>query len=576
MRNRLYYYICIFVLLVILRPISHAKLVDDTRRTKREISVAEASQPQGNADYEREVNLEREERNNGDLEKDDTYHLEKRKISKRSANPDVQQSNAEKSIDPITNQLSLNEESDYAEEEAGEEMARQENDKDVETSDLKRLPRDVNVEKYTDQDERSSLYDDYETKDVAKRGVLDGPGDYEEVEDDSPGILDDTVALEERDQGERRETRENDSRVKRDQALSETFDKSEPSYPTKLEEPKIAENPLTDKISRVESSKNFNRQALASGDLASEIKESGLNEMIPRSSGSTENKEPTSIITLSNEDESSAEYGKRVEKEIQRKIDSIKEEIKRDIEAQQRIRDVEENNAKFDELRDQEEDEERQSFEGEPIEKRQIKRSIREIDAVSFSKRDDKKRCLKEEGRDKLQRRSSDISRPDTLIESENLKKRFAINRDKFSGGQVPSERLLKKKRERVRQTFLVNNDRTRSSRRSRSYASPSDRMAARPENELSTDFNSYHHADDGMLQASSSAGEDESNDGEQSPIVDHSNFLASLTGSSQELSPRLAREYKEAFGGLQSEPGGALARFKRIKRVLGGPDTKI
>ncbi|KAM0735618.1 hypothetical protein ACS0PU_010766 [Formica fusca] len=576
MRNRLYYYICSFVLLVILQPISHAKLVDDTRRTKREVSVAEVSQPRGNGNYEREVNLEREERSNGDLEKDDTYHREKRKISKRSANPDVQQSNAEKSIDPITNQLSLNGESDYAEEEAGEEMAKQESDKDVKTSDLKRLLRDVNVEKYTDQDERSSLYDDYETKDVAKRGILDGPGDYEEVEDDSPGILDDTVALEERDQGERRETRENDSRVKRDQALSETFDKSEPSNPTKLEEPKIAENPLTGKISLAESSKNFNRRASASGDLASEIKESGLNEVIPRSSGSTENKEPTSVITLSNEDESSAEYGKRVEEEIQRKIDSIKEEIKRDIEAQRRIRDVEENNARFDELRDQEEDEERQSFEGEPIEKRQIKRSIREIAAASFSKTDDKKRCLKGERRDKLQRRSNEISRPDTLKESENLKKRFAINRDKSSGGQAPSKGFLKKKRERVRQTFLVNNDRTKR-RRSRSYASPSDRTAARPENELFTDFNSYHHADDGMLQASSSiAGEDESNDGEQSPTVEHSNSLASLTGSSQELSPRLARDYKEAFGGLQSEPGGALARFKRIKRVLGGPDTKI
>lgn len=57
---------------------------------------------------------------------------------------------------------------------------------------------------------------------------------------------------------------------------------------------------------------------------------------------------------------------------------------------------------------------------------------------------------------------------------------------------------------------------------------------------------------------------------------MERSNSLASLTGSSQELSPRLARDYKEAFGGLQSEPSGALARFKRIKRVLVGPDAKI
>lgn len=65
--------------------------------------------------------------------------------------------------------------------------------------------------------------------------------------------------------------------------------------------------------------------------------------------------------------------------------------------------------------------------------------------------------------------------------------------------------------------------------------------------------------------------------EGEQSrAAVERPNSLVSLTGSSQELSPRLAIEYKEAFGGLQSESGGALARFKRIKRVLDGSDAKI
>lgn len=465
-------------------------------RAKREASVAEVSQPRENANYEREVNLEREERSNDDLEKDD--QRDKCKMLKESAKLNVQETNAEKSFDPIASPLNLNEESDYAEEEAGEEIAKQESDQDVETSDLKRLTRDVNVEKYTDQ-ERSSLYDDYETKEVAKRGVLDGPGDYEEVEDDSPGILENAVALKERDEGER-ETRENDSRVKRDQALSETLDKSESSNSAKLEESKIAESPLIDKVSHSESSKNFNRRALASDDSACKIKEpAGSNEMISKSSDSTENKEAANIITSFNEDESSAEYGKRVEEEIQRKIDSIKEEIKRDIEAERRIKDIEKNNAKFDELRDQEEDEER--LEGEPIEKRQIKRSIQEIVAPS-SKRDDKKCCLKGEQRDKLQRRSSEIGRPETLKESEKLKRQSAINRDKFSEGQAPSKGLFKKKRERVRQTFLVNNDRAKR-RGSRNYISLSDHSAARPENELFMDINSYHHADDGMVRIS-------------------------------------------------------------------------
>lgn len=45
---------------------------------------------------------------------------------------------------------------------------------------------------------------------------------------------------------------------------------------------------------------------------------------------------------------------------------------------------------------------------------------------------------------------------------------------------------------------------------------------------------------------------------------------------SSDSMSPRLARDYREAFGGLQGESGSVLARFKRIKRVLGGPDAKV
>lgn len=446
-------------------------------RTK-EVSVAEASQPQGNVDYAKlTVNSK---------ERDD---LEGRKISKRSANSDVQPSNAEKSAASRLT-ISSNGESDYAE----EEMGKEEDDKDVETSDLVRLPRDVSADKYTDENEESSLYDEYETKDVAKRGIPGGPGDYEEAEDNSPEISEDMAALEEPDEGKE----ESDSRVKRDQAVLETLDKLESGDPARPKESRlIAEGPLTSEVSHVDSPKSFNRQASTSGDSVSKIEGSaGSNRVISRSSSSIENKEPANVITSSNKDKSSVEYGKRVEEEIQRKIDSIKEEIKRDIEAQQRIRDIEENNARFDELRDRKEDEEGQNWEGEPIEKRQIKRSVREIADPSSFKRDDAKRCLKGERQDKLQRRPSGISRPDTL--RENLHRRFAINRDK-SSGQAPSQGLFKKKRERARQTFLVNNDR-RKRRRSRSYT-PSDRAVARPENELFTDFNSYRHAGDAMVR---------------------------------------------------------------------------
>lgn len=52
------------------------------------------------------------------------------------------------------------------------------------------------------------------------------------------------------------------------------------------------------------------------------------------------------------------------------------------------------------------------------------------------------------------------------------------------------------------------------------------------------------------------------------------SGSVASLTGSGEELGP-LATEYGEAFGGSRGEPGVALARFKRIKRVLRPQSSK-
>lgn len=49
------------------------------------------------------------------------------------------------------------------------------------------------------------------------------------------------------------------------------------------------------------------------------------------------------------------------------------------------------------------------------------------------------------------------------------------------------------------------------------------------------------------------------------------SGSVASFAGSNEEMGP-LATEYGDAFGGFNNDPGVALARFKRIKRVLRPP----
>ncbi|XP_071575835.1 uncharacterized protein, partial [Temnothorax nylanderi] len=559
-------------------------------RIKREISVAKTSQSKGDPSYAKQINSEHEEKGDDDSEEGNTYRdntKEKRKVSRKAADSvisvDLHSSNVEGSFDrdDVSSYLNSRRSSEEPEEADEEATVRDKNEK---TSNLVRLPRDINGDRYTDQDERSSLYDDYEAKDIAKRGALSGPEDYEEIEeDDSPGISEDIAAVQ--DSMAEVEKKEKDARVKRDQAeISEMLDtsKSSPDDPVKLEESKIAAKDHNSRnVSRIELLKGFN-EASAPND-ASKIKGFGSKDPISRLSDSSKIQEPTSKVTSPKKDESNAEYEKRVEEEIQRKIDSLKEEIRRNIEVQQQIRDIEDNNARFDELQDQEhEDEEKQNFKDKLIEKRQIvaKRSIREIadDTAGSSQRNEKKRSLRRELHKKRQHRSSEIGKSNTSKENENLKKRFVTNYDK-SSELIPSIGLFKKKRERVRQIFLVNNDQHQAKKRqSRGYTLPSDRTAVGPENELlmNPDSSSYLRTDNKMLQVSLPVGEDENNEEEQSPTAEHSDSLVSLTGSSQELSPRLEKEYKEAFGGLQSEPGSALARFKRIKRVLAGPNAKI
>lgn len=451
--------------------------------------------------------------NNNNFEKGDIK--KKHKISKRSANSvntDLQQSNAEKlncdnvvAISNLKAQRSNDELSDYAEE-AHEEVAKQDHDKDEKMSSLVRLARDVNagLQKYTDQ-ERSSLYDDYEAKDVAKRGVLGSPEDYEEAEVDSPEI-EDMAAMQEQgsmiNDADKREM-QNDARVKRDQGIAEAPDKFKLISDDPVKSKIAPEDSHLREVSPVESLKSCN-EASTFND-ASKIKESELNEATSKASDASKIAE--SAIASPDEDEANEKYEKRVEEEIQRKIDSIKEEIRRDIEAQGRIRGIERNNARFDELQNQEDErqnEEGSSFENEPVEKRQIvaKRSVREVAnvATASSKKSDKKRSLKKQQRKKPQRtRGKKIGKSDISKKNKNPKRRSVANHDE-SSEQAPAKGLLKKKRERVRQTFPMNNEQAKK-RRSTSYALPSDSTGVRSESDLLKDQDSHLYTDNKMVR---------------------------------------------------------------------------
>ncbi|XP_012530503.1 stress response protein NST1 [Monomorium pharaonis] len=586
MKNRLYDYICIFVVLEILQlSICHAKIINDTCRTKREISIVEIPHSKEDISYAKETNLEQEEHRDDDLE-ENTYQddaKEKRKVSRKVANSIISADFYSNARDFSINRGNMSINSQPLNEtlkEADKKETKRERAKNEEASNLVRLPRNINsdFDRYTDQNERLSLYDDYEAKDIAKRGVLNDE-DYEEMEDESPEVSEDLAAVQgSTNESEKRELQK-DTRVKRDQTeISEMLDisKSGLDDSAKLEESKtVAQNPYSRDVSRIELSKSFN-EASAPDDV-SKFKDFGSVDVISKSSDSSKIQEPASIVPSSKKDESNAQYEKRVEEEIQRKIDLIKEEIRRDIEIQQRIRDIEDNNARFDELQDGEHENERQNFENEPIEKRQTvaKRSIREIaDNAASSNRNEEKRSSKKEHK-KRQHRSEMIDKLDTSKEKKNLKKRFAANHDKFSE-QIPAKGFLKKKRERVRQIFFNNDQHQTNKRQLRSYSFPVDRTAVRSERELFMNPDSHFRTESRMLKASLPVGSEDDNNKRKQNAAEHSDSLVSFAGSSQELNPRLEKEYKEAFGGLQSESDSALARFKRIKRVLVSPNVKI
>ncbi|KAG7198179.1 hypothetical protein KM043_005593 [Ampulex compressa] len=476
------------------------------------------------------------------------------------------------------------------------------------------------AEKYTDQEERSNLYDEFEPKDVVKRGILDGAGDYEEVdeEEDTLGDVEDTVALEQGDstieEAEKTENRE--TRVKRDHSGAEdqkeiveaknggssnTGNEAKQQRLSKRNAPLEKRNSMNEEKSRsnVESSKIKKKReddktkadSLKSQGNKLEVhlsEEKGTVVEAPNPSDSSNVEEPSAASVSSHEasklDDSSnlaktskdelkeapkvedskvsendvskgtkkvdwgADYEKRVEEEIQRKIDSIKEEIKRDIESKQRVKEIEENNARFDELREQEDDDEdRQSLIGEEKEERR-----------SVSKRSTG---------------SSDIDAQGSKDKRSTIRKKRQNKGEEEKSAVKPV-----KKREYVRQVILVN-DRgaekekrsERRRKRSRNSRSTPVKLTGTKTSGLGSDSNLRDSQSGNKALSSSSV----SLEGEKVAHGRRTESLASLAADGQGLNADLAANYKEAFGGLQSEPVGALARFKRIKRVLRAPKSR-
>ncbi|XP_034171553.2 uncharacterized protein LOC117600339 isoform X1 [Osmia lignaria lignaria] len=534
-------------------------------------------------------------------------------------------------------------------------------------------------DRFIDQEERSSLYDDFEPKDIAKRGIS-GAEDYEEIDEESlepeeDAAIDEQESLD--DEGDKKKVH-GDTRVKRDHdgtkegevpqvpaksedavsasdssndatnpdaslkrdVVPEGSDKALDSQSSKVdsngqehskrnaaekqEESKV--NPdreaavskqssaITDQteIKNDENSKTLNQEtpeAAAEKKTEEDVNLSGdkaTNRLASESSGlkGSVKVEESKVADVSSPEatkvDSAAEtsaskdvakldsskntegipqdldgdYEKRVEEQIQRKIDSIKEEIKREIAEKQRIREIEENNAKFDELHELEDDDEEQSAESEPSEKREnlAKRSTKNSGKSRAreiaDKRSTRRKKRQNDGQDKIQNVESDSSKKSVR---ETAKKR--PSRSQLT--PILRETAVQK-RDNPREVILVRSERNtgkkRRRRRSKSSMLVPEQRNVKIEDNLPADVmldSNLRDADDAKVN------KDEKAIAEQDSLSEKkSGSVASLTGSGEELGP-LATEYGEAFGGSRGEPGVALARFKRIKRVLRPQSSK-
>ncbi|XP_043253363.1 transcriptional regulator ATRX homolog [Colletes gigas] len=474
--------------------------------------------------------------------------------------------------------------------------------------------------RFIDQEERSSLYDDFEAKDIAKRGIS-GADDYEEeVDDEDVAALDERESMDE--EAERRKAR-GDVRVKREHEKLKEAEKAENAETSlKEEQPSKTDTESNEQIdqskrnvekpenelSKANDQETDQKQSLTVNNDQSVVESNEnakllngeatggrkMQEEVGSSSGESSSLEGASkidepkIVDVSSQEaakveappdraevqasenpasneQANAEYEKRVEDQIQRKIDSIKEEIKREIAENERIKAIEENNAKFDEMRDREEDEE------QPSEKSLSKRSLRKS-SKSEIRNSGEKRSIK---RKKRQNENSNRGKVRNAGESNsNDKKSIRGTVRKRSIGSPTSPN----KREFARQVFLVRNDRDARNRERRSRNSLANREDQRSFKlnlpaDVALDLKARGDLGDAKSELASKAIEDERTMAEQESLSDRkSGSVASL--NSEENGP-LATEYGDAFGSLHGESGVALARFKRIKRVLPFPASK-
>ncbi|XP_015122747.1 apical junction molecule [Diachasma alloeum] len=323
-------------------------------------------------------------------------------------------------------------------------------------------------------------------------------------------------------------------------------------------------------------------------------------------------KEVRREVSLS-ENESEAESkdkvdSKELEDQLQRRIEAVKEKVKRESEENSKVKEIEANNAKYDELmrleekvEDEVNDSEREkrleedlpeesdSDDADVAEEADSPHvSIRKRSAAAYDDLDDNNEIeeeikLRRKGNPKTRKfRKSVIPAPkyishgDSGIDSDLEIEKSESQANRFvrrSKGLSEGKRRLKHSKfsgiEDGRESFLFpgrlySRQRREMNSRGRRLGSYKRKRGGRPRHK--------HRRQSGGLGGGEVKGRweraaDEPLDEVQADSVADPNSMIDLANA-QDLGSQLAPEYQEAFGGLPNEPRAALARYKRIKRA--------
>ncbi|KAK2579459.1 hypothetical protein KPH14_010775 [Odynerus spinipes] len=597
---------------------------------KKRSSVAEKNEKISSIEEEDEIS---NAQNSEDGELDD-YNALNEKSSEDAEEPNENEENLEEEDEEASQEETASREKDakMKRESSDYEYAEDQENSSDNADDEKKTASDVRVKR----DEAESAKRANENVDLEDNSLNDA-GNLETglKEDESSGKL---VAAENQD-----------SKI----AAIENRD-------TKNEEMDAKRDALKNKTDSTDSSKEC---ALSTNDGKSEVKAGVSSETDNDVIDAKSKDEERGTRTASSDND---DYEKRVEEQIKRKIDSIKEEIKREIERKQRDREIERNNAKFDELqsRDADQEEEENLEAGQSLEEGlPSKRSSENSKDATAGKR--RRRSNENE---LTRRKLEEIEGVENLkdedyrlasLTHQSIQKRFApvyneVSKELEEKNKIVSNKAPVKKREKVRQIFIVKDDgkqrrkkrgEVREARGAKGVREAKEAKEARKAREVKGAREA--RAVKGAREARDAKGARKAKEAtevriargaksvreakkakearetrearghgkrrrtaakqgqilvpEQARVKIEEELPRDLTldprlrrslpfnnGKQSQTDPlalpakdsnrRLVTDYNEAFGGLQSlrdNPNGALARFKRIKRVLNASSSR-